>query len=314
MTDRAKITTGVILAAGRGSRMAELQTRLPKPAFPILDKPIVYHQLESMARLGIHRAIVVVSDESEVLREELTRQPDAGVAVEYFRQEEALGIAHCVGCLEHLLDGPFMLFLGDIYFHAPNLGEMVDVFVRSEADAVLGAIDERDAAAVSRNFCILTDESGLATQVIEKPKAPPSLLKGVGVYLFSPVIFDAIRRTPRSALRNEYELTDSIQVLIEDGRRVRASQCVEHDMNVTFPGDLLAANLWVLEHERLGRYVADDAVVAGDATVERAVIGSGAMVGKGAIVRESVVFAGAAVPEGARVERAIFTDSGVHGV
>lgn len=61
---------GVTLAAGKGSRMLSLQTLLPKPVLPVLDKPIVYHQLEAMVRLGIRKAIVVVGHRGyEVVRQ-----------------------------------------------------------------------------------------------------------------------------------------------------------------------------------------------------------------------------------------------------
>lgn len=302
---------GVALAAGKGSRMFSLPTQLPKPVLPVLDKPIVYHQLTAMAKLGIKKAIILVGHRGYEVVRQIERQPPLGIEIDYVPQETSLGIAHCVGRLEGAIEGPFLLFLGDIYFHAPGLGGMIDLFRETKSDAVLGAIEEEDTEAISRNYRIVTDGSGLARQVIEKPRYPKSNLKGVGIYLFTPVVFDAIRRTSRTALRDEYEITDSIQILIDLGYEARAFTDIVHDLNVTFPRDLLDLNLWALNHEGLDKYVADSAEVGSGAVIETAVVGAGAVIGARAVVRNSVVFAGAHVPEGCELENVIVTESDV---
>ncbi len=302
---------GVALAAGKGSRMMSLQTLLPKPVLPVLDKPIVYHQLEAMARLGIRKAIIVVGHRGYEVVRQIERQPPVGIEIDYMPQESTLGIAHCVGCLESAIEGPFLLFLGDIYFHAPKLEGIIKVFRETKADAVLGAIEEEDTEAISRNYCIVTDEQGLARQVIEKPRYPRSRLKGVGIYLFTPVVFDAIRRTSRTAMRDEYEITDSIQILIDLGYDVRSCTDIIHDLNVTFPRDLLDLNLWALKHEGLDRYIAESAQIGSGAVVEESVIGAGAIVGARSVLKNSVVFAGATVPPDCRLENVIITESDI---
>ena len=87
--------------------------------------------------------------------------------------------------------------------------------------AVAGAVKrEPDLQAIKRNFIVMTEPDGKVTRVIEKPRHPRTDLKGCGIYLFDPAFFDAVRRTPRTAMRNEYEITDSIQIFIDDGYRV----------------------------------------------------------------------------------------------
>ena len=68
--------------------------------------------------------------------------------------------------------------------------------------------------------------------------------------MFDPHIFDAIRRTPRTAMRDEYEITDSIQILINDGYVVHHHPIVERDLNLTKPEDLLTINLIELARQR----------------------------------------------------------------
>jgi len=249
----------------------------------------------------------------EIAREIERFDSDFDVEIEYVQQEKALGIAHCVGCLESKLEGPFFLFLGDIYFHAPEMGRFVEEFRKPGVDAVLGAIEEEDPALVSRNFCISIDDDGRATQVIEKPRFPRSLIKGVGLYLFSPAIFDAVRRTPRTALRNEYELTDSIQILIDYGYHVRLCGAVERDFNITYPRDLLTANMWLLEHNKLSNAVAPGATVGENVELRNAVVGPGATIGDGASLTNCVVFAGCKVPAEQSLAETIVTDQGILG-
>jgi len=234
MLIRQEPMVGVILSAGKGSRMGQLPTRLPKSVLPILDEPVIYHQLRIMAELGIRKVFVLVGYFGFQVVREIERLPNLGIEIEYVDQKETLGIAHCVGCLESYVDGPFMLFLGDIYFQAPRIGEMIEIFHNTRSEALLGAIEEADEEAIRRNFCIISDQNGHVTRVIEKPRHSKSRLKGVGVYLFTPVIFDAIRRTPRTAMRDEYEITDSIQIMIDDGYDVRACTCIEADCDDQF--------------------------------------------------------------------------------
>lgn len=300
-----KNLVGVILAAGKGSRMGLLPTDLPKTVLPILDEPVLYHQLRTMVGLGIQKAYIVVGHLGFKVVQEIERLPNLGIEIIYVGQPETLGIAHCVGTLEPYLDTPFLLFLGDIFFDAPEMGRMVVEFEERKADAVLGVIEETSVEALRKNFCVMTDAEGWARRVIEKPRHPQSTLKGVGVYLFQPAFFDAVRRTPRTALRDEYEITDSIQIFIEDGYRVWPCRCVERDLNITYPEDLLDVNLYVLQRRGLPYVIAADARIGEGVTIERSVIGAGAWIGEGSTICDSLVFAGAHVPAGAKLRRAI---------
>ena len=94
-------------------------------------------------------------------------------------------------------------------------------------------------------------------RVIEKPRYVDSQLKGCGLYVFDQHIFDAIRRTPRTAMRDEYEITDSIQILINDGYVVHHHPIVERDLNLTKPEDLLTINLIELARRGLTQLVGE---------------------------------------------------------
>ncbi|MBI5844543.1 MAG: NTP transferase domain-containing protein [Deltaproteobacteria bacterium] len=301
---------GVILAAGKGSRMGLLPSALPKPVLPILNRPIIYHQLSAMARLGIKTVFLVVGHQGYLVVREIERLPSLGLSIHYLSQDQTLGIAHCVGQLEASVDGPFLMFLGDIYFEAPRMEEMVRLFRKPGVDGVLGAVHTERLDEIKKNFSIIEDHDGRVSRVIEKPRYPKTDLKGTGLYLFSPVIFDAIRRTPRTAMRDEYEITDSIQIMIDDGYRLLASTCIDADLNVTYPGDLLDINLRLLESRGLSRLLGENVTLGAGSEVTESVVGDGVEIGAGAKVSRSVLFAGVKVPNGAELDRVVLTREG----
>ena len=115
--------------------------------------------------------------------------------------------------------------------------------------------------------------------MIEKPRYVDSQLKGCGLYVFDPHIFDAIRRTPRTAMRDEYEITDSIQILINDGYVVHHHPIVERDLNLTKPEDLLTINLIELGAQRADRsWSAIASRCRAGTRIERSVIGEGVII------------------------------------
>jgi dTDP-glucose pyrophosphorylase len=185
-----------------------------------------------------------------------------------------------------------MLFLGDIFFVHDDLRSMLGMLGKDDVHGVLAVKDEPSIEAIRRNFVVLEDGDGFVKRVIEKPQFPPSHLKGCGLYLFDPVFFDAVRRTPRTAMRDEYEITDAIQIFLDDGHRVRAARVVHDDLNLSYPGDLLDINLKLLgETNQIGKSVR----LAPGCTVERSVLMDGVTVEQPISIRDSLLFPGVTV-------------------
>lgn len=280
---------GAILAGGKGTRMGPFSERFPKPLLPVANKPLIQYQIEMMRALGIRDVLLLIGHKGYEIARQFGDGSALGVRIRYVEQTQTLGIAHAVGRLEPLVDRPMLLFLGDIFFLPGDLGEMLACFERQGGGAVLAAkVDE--PRAIQKNFAMLLDADGRVRRVIEKPRHPPNDLKGVGLYLFDPVVFDAIRRTPRTAMRDEYEITESIQVMIDDGHHVGVARCIEDDINVTNPRDLLRCNL--LEAHRAGRQVmlGEQVTLAEGVRLDRAVLGSNVIVRHPIAIRDSVVF------------------------
>jgi glucose-1-phosphate thymidylyltransferase len=298
---------GVILAAGRGERMGLLGKRFPKTTLPVCNKPIIWHHIELMRAVGVEDVVVLIGHRGFEIAKLLGDGSQLGVKIHYVEQTESLGIAHAVGRLEPYLEGPFLLFLGDIFFSTRNLGDMVTRFEDQNGGAVLATKDEGDPDAIRRNFAIHLSPEGFVTRVIEKPRYTSNRLKGVGLYLFDLTIFDAIRRTPRTAMRDEYELTESIQVMIDDGLPVRVADVIDDDVNVTEPTDLLAVNLRQARLLGTGSLVGANCSIAKGATVEDSIIGANVTIVNPIRIRRSLVFDGARVDSEVPLEELVIT-------
>jgi dTDP-glucose pyrophosphorylase len=295
---------GVILAAGKGIRLLPFSERFPKPILPILGKPLLQHQVECLRDIGVRRVIIVIGHLGFEIVRALGDGRDLGMELEFVDQGPTLGIAHAVSRLETLVDRPFMLFLGDIFFLHDDLSRMLAMLGADDVRGVLAVKEEPSVEAIRRNFVVLEDGQGFVRRVIEKPRFPPSHLKGCGLYLFDPHVFDAVRRTPRTAMRDEYEITDAIQIFIDDGHRVRAARVIRDDLNLSYPADLLDINLKLLgEQNYLGRNVR----LATGCTVERSVLMDGVTVEQPIAIRDSLVFPGVTVSANFDLQRVIVT-------
>lgn len=287
---------GIILAAGKGARMYPFSERSPKPILPILNRPLLAHQIEVMRDCGITDIHIVVGHLGYQVASTFGDGSSYGVRIHFVEQESTLGLAHAVGALESRVRVPFLLMLGDIYFHLTSpLRPLCEQVLRGEVNANLVSMYEPDPEMVRRNFVIVANEAGRVQKVIEKPRYVDSQLKGCGLYVFDPHIFDAIRRTPRTAMRDEDQITDSIQILIQDGYVTHHHPIVERDLNLTKPADLLTINLIELSRAGLPHLVDPGAHLAPGTVVERSVIGKGVTVAHPIRISNSVIMPGVTV-------------------
>jgi glucose-1-phosphate thymidylyltransferase len=222
---------GLILAGGAGTRLRPITHTSAKQLVPIANKPIIFYGIEQLAAAGIkHIAIVIAEgDTGTEIQSAVGDGSSFGVEISYIEQDAPRGLAHCVLIARDFLgDDDFVVYLGDNMLQ-DDLRTFVDAFhAARDEHPVLGESREPPSAQIllahvedPRNFGVAQfDVHGDIVRLIEKPAEPPSDLALVGVYLFSPAIHDAVRAIRPSA-RNELEITDAIQQLIDDGRHVR---------------------------------------------------------------------------------------------
>ena len=289
---------GVILAAGHGSRMGPFGEEMPKPIVPICNKPLLAYQLEHMRAAGIEEVFIVIGHLGHRISQTIGDGSRFGVKIRYVEQQQRLGIAHAVGQLERYVTRPFLLMLGDIFFEIPDLKRMMDEMEEHAATAVLAVKEESDAEAVKRNFAVLLREDGTVRRVIEKPRHVPNMLKGCGLYLFDMPVFDAIRRTPRTAMRDEYEVTDSIQIMIDYEFPVRIAAVVDWDVNITYTRDLIDCCMHQLRKLNKSSLAGEGCEVARGTTLNDTVLGDRVVIRKPAQLERCVVLSDVVLEDG----------------
>jgi glucose-1-phosphate thymidylyltransferase len=297
----------LILAAGGGTRMGSLGAAHNKALLPIGLDTLLAHHVRTFAHLGTRRFVLVVDDPaSAVAAEARVLAGAAGASLDVVVQAERKGIGHAVLLAEAALGrGPFVLVLGDTYYVARDLaGSMADIR-DGPFDAVLSVRRTDDENLIRKECTIALSDDGRVTRIVEKPRDVLGPWKPCGVYFFGPAVLPVLRATPASALRGEVEITDAIQVLIDRGGRVGARQTLDLDVNVTWPADLLDANL---AHLAAGghRFLADGSARIGPGvSLDRCVIGARASVGEGSRLARVVVFPDAVVGPGAALSDAL---------
>jgi glucose-1-phosphate thymidylyltransferase len=223
---------GLILAGGSGTRLRPITHTSAKQLVPIANKPIIFYGIEQLAAAGIKEIgiVVQVGETGAEIRAAVGDGSRFGVEITYIDQDAPRGLAHCVLIARDFLgDDEFVMYLGDNMLQ-DDLRTFVDRFLAArDRPPELGEEHRPPPAAQillahvedPRNFGVAAfDVHGDIVQLVEKPADPPSDLALVGVYLFSPLIHDAVRSIPPSA-RNELEITDAIQWLLDAGHPVR---------------------------------------------------------------------------------------------
>ena len=304
------VRQGVILAAGRGSRLQPLSQLTPKPLAPICNKPIMQYQMEAMRNAGITDIAVVINtsgSNGHSIKKYFGSGTQFGLALTYIEDPHPAGIASSFALTESWVRGPVAVFLGDIFVAIDDFTPALQYMDCAAAGCIVVRHDTVEA--VRRNFSVELAPDGRVHRVVEKPANPNTGLKGVGVYVFDQTIFEAIHRTPASALRNEVEITDAVQNLIDMGRPVWPSDVVKWDVNITYPEDLLRCNLRVLQDMELEYLIGEGTKLSSEAQFIRSVVGHDAVVESPAIFTECIILPGVdvGVPHGAQ-HRRIFAE------
>jgi dTDP-glucose pyrophosphorylase len=169
------------------------------------------------------------------------------VNLTYVVQDERKGLADAVLSGEHAIDGSFVVVLGDNFFRPKEfLKDLISYHVNGRADATIGVAEVED---VTRHGIIMPEEDRIK-YIIEKPSVEeaPSNLGAIGAYVFERFIFDAIRDTT-PGYKGEYQLTDSVKVAVDQGRRVLYKKIEGIHIDVGTPADLMLANKWYINNE-----------------------------------------------------------------
>jgi len=233
----------IILCAGLGTRLRPLTFSTAKHLIPVANKPVLFFGIESLVEVGAREIGVIVSKESRgVIQNALDDGQRWGARVTYIEQLEPRGLAHAAQCAEAFVGAePFVMYLGDNLI-PEGLKAATALFEHSRANAVVMLKAVEDPS----HFGIAEIEGERIVRLVEKPKQPRSNLAIVGGYLFDHNIFESIRLI-KPSWRNEYEITDAIQNLIDRGLTVMPYVVTGWWKDAGKPEDILDANRAMLE-------------------------------------------------------------------
>jgi len=284
----------VIPVAGTGSRLRPFTLTMPKALVPVAGKPILGHILDKVVALDIQDVILIISPAGDAIK---TYAEQYDLNVQCVVQQEALGIGHAIfQCRSLLDDEPILIILGDTIYPS-DFSYLRDGLTTS-------GVGVKSLDGDLRRFGIVEVEKGRVTRLVEKPDHPQSNLVVAGVYyLNEPMrLIDCldtmIRKTQTT--RHEYQLTDALQMMIDQGITLTTFTVNEwHDCGT--PDRLLEANRRLLDlkedggiGEIPGSVLIPPVAIAPDARIEASVIGpyvsisSHASVDR-AVIRESII-------------------------
>jgi glucose-1-phosphate thymidylyltransferase len=280
---------GLVLAGGAGTRLRPITHTSAKQLVPVANKPILFYGLEALVDAGITDIGIIVGDTREEIMAAVGDGSSFGARITYIHQHEPLGLAHCVLIARDFLgDEPFVMYLGDNMLEA-RLRNFVEHFAAdpdAAAQILLAHVPEPQQFGVAE-----VDAGGNVVHLIEKPAVPPSDLALVGVYLFTPVVHEAVAAIAPSA-RHELEITDAVQWLIDSGHRVRTQVLTGWWIDTGKLTPLLEANRLILETIE----AAVDGEVDESSDIEGRVV-----IAAGAVVKNSTVRGPTIIGPGTRI-------------
>lgn len=235
------IRKAVFPAAGLGTRFLPATKAIPKEMLPLVDKPLIQYTVEEAKASGLDEIVVITGSAKKAIEDhfdssyelettlrnkgkkemlDLVESISELMDFSYTRQKEPLGLGHAIHCAKHLVNKePFAVILGDdiIDSRVPALKQMINVFNKFRGTIVaVQRVPKKEAHL----YGVIKGEEIAprvyrVTDLVEKPKNPPTNLAIIGRYILTPGIFEAIEET-KPGRGGEIQLTDSIKKLLKD--------------------------------------------------------------------------------------------------
>lgn len=281
---------GLILSGGKGTRLRPLTYTSAKQLVPVANKPVLFYGIEALVEAGIRDIGIVVGDTQAEIRAAVGDGGRWGARITYIEQDAPRGLAHAVQISEPFIAGePFVMYLGDNLLNK-GIVPFVEQFVRERPAAQILLTPVPDP----QMFGVAELHDGKVRRLVEKPKQPVSNLALVGVYMFGPEIFTSVGRI-RPSFRNELEITDAIQDLIERGLTVTPHLVDGWWKDTGKLEDMLEANRLILDtlERRIAGQVDDVSRIEGKVVIE-----------EGAVIERSVIRGPAIIGARARIVQA----------
>jgi glucose-1-phosphate thymidylyltransferase len=229
---------GVILAAGMGTRLANLTRGTNKHFYRINGKPMIHYPVERLKQAGIEDiAVIVHQKDLEAMRAHL------GDDYQYLVQDiNQQGIAKAIATAEEFVgDNDFVVHLGD-QIYTWSLRPFLERFQQNTNDCRLIL---KETGGEARHHTVIYTRGDKITNIVEKPDVESGKTM-IGIYAFRPSIFDYIRRVEKSQ-RGEYEICDAIRMVHEELGKVGFEVIEEPWFDAGTPENVKAADEYLKE-------------------------------------------------------------------
>jgi UTP--glucose-1-phosphate uridylyltransferase len=249
------IQKAIVPAAGLGTRLLPATKSQPKEMLPVGRKPVVQYVVEELQASGVNQMLIITGRRKRAIEDHFDPDPELLAALEhagneallsellyiqrnsrffYTRQSSPKGLGHAIGLGAEFIDGDdCVVALGDSLIAGPDAAAPVRAMMQAHRDLKAAAIIavEQVPPEETHRYGIVSiggaeppaGEPAAMTDIVEKPPRgnAPSTLAVAARYVFSPVIFEALARTPPDR-SGEIQLTDAIKLLIQMGQPVYA--------------------------------------------------------------------------------------------
>jgi len=278
----------LVLSGGSGTRLRPITHTSAKQLLPVANKPVLFYGLEAIRDADITDVGIVVGDTARAIQGAVGDGSAFGLEVTYIPQDAPRGLAHAVLIAREFLgDDDFVMYLGD-NFIVGGISSLVEEFRVGRPDAQIMLTRVSDP----RQFGVAElDAAGEVIGLEEKPREPRGDLALVGVYIFTPAVHEAAAQLAPS-WRGELEITEAIQWLIDNGRKVRSTTITGYWKDTGNVADMLEVNRIVLESLDPVRHGVVDAA---SELIGRVVIEGGAEISDSRIVGPVIIGAGTRV-------------------
>jgi glucose-1-phosphate thymidylyltransferase len=258
---------GLILSGGKGTRLRPITYTSAKQLVPVANKPVLFYTIEDLVNSGITDIGIIVGDTRAEIRSAVGNGDRWGARITYIEQPEPLGLAHAVMVAEDYLGkDPFVMYLGDNMLE-DRIAPFVEAYRSGgwDCQVLLKKVKNPQQYGVAE----LADD-GRVQRLVEKPQHFVSDLALVGIYMFNHHIFEAVHNI-KPSWRNEYEITDAIQYLLDHDYHVHPHVLEGWWIDTGKLEDMLQVNHLVLDKLAPGieGFVDADSTVQGKVVIEK---------------------------------------------
>ncbi|MED4581355.1 glucose-1-phosphate thymidylyltransferase [Brevibacillus choshinensis] len=292
---------GLILCAGRGTRLHPFSYSQPKTLLPVANHPVLHYCIRKLREVGVHDIGIVIHPSQVQIPPLVGDGSQFGATITFIEQKDPLGIAHAVQLAQPFLhDEPFILLLGDNLL-MDSLHGLTRAFSSTTSDGVV-MLSEVERP---QDYGIAEVQEGRLVSVEEKPREPKSNLAVIGAYLFTKPIFESIATLQPSA-RGELEITDAIQSLIDRGFHISHAVTTGKYSDVGTIERWLEANRWMLTND-----LGDQHQIGKDSIVENCDIVGPVLIGDGCQIKNSRLGPFVSIQNGVQLENCAHIENSI---